>query len=202
MNNFVEEDIKTLIKDQRIKKAYVMATFLNKVCIGYFNGKEICFEEDVNYNLCTEIRVFNKEKEIRMIKVEGKIYSKIITDEEIYKIEDNEKILVGEKLEKLNDECMYIRKNKLSEVNNSYIKFTTLDTKSTMNFITYLADKINKLFGKTVEKKALPSNQKKDDIRLIVRNYCGEDAKEQVVITESRYVEFCIGEKECVKNGK
>lgn len=195
MNNFVEEDIKTLIKSQSVKKAYVMATFLNKVCIGYFNGKEICFEEDVDYNLCTEIKVFNEEKEIRMIKIDGKIYSKIITDENIHILESDKKTPVGEKL---NDEYMYIRKNKLSEVYNSYIKFTTIDTKGTVNFITYLADKINKLFGKTVEKKALPSNQKKDDIRLIVRNYCDEDKNGQVVITESRFVGLCIGEKDGV----
>lgn len=119
-----------IIKLENVEKANVVATFYNKVCIGMYENEDFKFDEDVNYSLCNEIRVFNKELEIRIVIKNDKIYSKKITD-------DN-------KIDSF-DEDMFLRED---------------------------------------------SNKK-----IKVRNYLTTDENNQVIIDDSRLVEF-IDEKE------
>lgn len=119
-----------IIKLENVEKANVVATFYNKVCIGMYENEDFKFEEDVNYSLCNEIRVFNKELEIRIVIKNDNIYSKKITD-------DN-------KIDSF-DEDMFLRED---------------------------------------------SNKK-----IKVRNYLTTDENNQVIIEDSRLVEF-IDEKE------
>lgn len=119
-----------IIKLENVEKANVVATFYNKVCIGMYENEDFKFEEDVNYSLCNEIRVFNKELEIRIVIKNDNIYSKKITD-------DN-------KIDSF-DEDMFLRED---------------------------------------------SNKK-----IKVRNYLTTDENNQVIIEDSRLVEF-IYEKE------
>ena len=70
-----------IIKLENVEKANVVATFYNKVCIGIYENEDFKFDEDVNYSLCNEIRVFNKELEIRIVIKNDNIYSKKITDD-------------------------------------------------------------------------------------------------------------------------
>lgn len=70
-----------IIKLENVEKANVVATFYNKVCIGMYENEDFKFEEDVNYSLCNEIRVFNKELEIRIVIKNDNMYSKKITDD-------------------------------------------------------------------------------------------------------------------------
>lgn len=69
------------IKIESVEKASVIAIFYNQVCIGIYENEDIKFDKDVNYSLCNEIRVFNKDLEIRIIIKDNKIYCKKITDE-------------------------------------------------------------------------------------------------------------------------
>ena len=119
-----------IIKLENVEKANVVATFYNKVCIGMYENEDFKFDEDVNYSLCNEIRVFNKELEIRIVIKNDNIYSKKITD-------DN-------KIDSF-DEDMFLRED---------------------------------------------SNKK-----IKVRNYLTTDENNQVIIEDSRLVEF-IDEKE------
>lgn len=119
-----------IIKLENVEKANVVATFYNKVCIGIYENEDFKFDEDVNYSLCNEIRVFNKELEIRIVIKNDNIYSKKITD-------DN-------KIDSF-DEDMFLRED---------------------------------------------SNKK-----IKVRNYLTIDENNQVIIEDSRLVEF-IDEKE------
>lgn len=119
-----------IIKLENVEKANVVATFYNKVCIGMYENEDFKFDEDVNYSLCNEIRVFNKELEIRIVIKNDNIYSKKITD-------DN-------KIDSF-DEDMFLRED---------------------------------------------SNKK-----IKVRNYLTTDENNQVIIEDSRLVEF-IYEKE------
>lgn len=119
-----------IIKLENVEKANVVATFYNKVCIGIYENEDFKFDEDVNYSLCNEIRVFNKELEIRIVIKNDNIYSKKITD-------DN-------KIDSF-DEDMFLRED---------------------------------------------SNKK-----IKVRNYLTTDENNQVIIEDSRLVEF-IDEKE------
>ena len=119
-----------IIKLENVEKANVVATFYNKVCIGIYENEDFKYEEDVNYSLCNEIRVFNKELEIRIVIKNDNIYSKKITD-------DN-------KIDSF-DEDMFLRED---------------------------------------------SNKK-----IKVRNYLTTDENNQVIIEDSRLVEF-IDEKE------
>ena len=54
-----KDEIINLIKTQNIENANVLGIFYNKVCIGEFNNNEIIFNEEVNYSLCNQIRVFH-----------------------------------------------------------------------------------------------------------------------------------------------
>ena len=119
-----------IIKLENVEKANVVATFYNKVCIGIYENEDFKFDEDVNYSLCNEIKVFNKELEIRIVIKNDNIYSKKITD-------DN-------KIDSF-DEDMFLRED---------------------------------------------SNKK-----IKVRNYLTTDENNQVIIEDSRLVEF-IDEKE------
>lgn len=63
-------EIENLINDlkgKQIEKASVLAYFYNKVCIGKYENSEIKFNENVDYNLLTQIRVFNDKIEIRYV---------------------------------------------------------------------------------------------------------------------------------------
>lgn len=120
-----KEEIVNLIKIQNIEKANVLGIFYNKVCIGEYKNNEIIFNKVVNYSLCNQIRVFNKNMELRIIEKDGKILSK--------KIDDNYGIDYF-------DESMFLRDN--------------------------------------------------FDKRLVVRNYLNTDKNNQVIIKDSRLVEF------------
>lgn len=76
-----KEELLKIIKNNNMKNSYVLATFYNKVCLGHYE-EDIIFEEEVDYYLCTEIRIFNKEAELRINKYNDKIYYKLITDKE------------------------------------------------------------------------------------------------------------------------
>ena len=120
-----KDEIINLIKTQNIENANVLGIFYYKVCIGEFNNNEIIFNEEVNYSLCNQIRVFNKNLELRIIEKDGKILNK--------KIDDNFGIDYF-------DESMFLRDN--------------------------------------------------FDKRLVVRNYLNIDKNNQVIIDDSRLVEF------------
>lgn len=60
-------DIENIIRNEKIQKAYILAYFYNKVCVGIFENDSIKFKEDVNYNLLTQMRIFNKDKEIKIV---------------------------------------------------------------------------------------------------------------------------------------
>ena len=120
-----KDEIINLIKTQNIENANVLGIFYNKVCIGEFNNNEIIFNEEVNYSLCNQIRVFNKNLELRIIEKDGKILNK--------KIDDNFGIDYF-------DESMFLRDN--------------------------------------------------FDKRLVVRNYLNIDKNNQLIIDDSRLVEF------------
>ena len=120
-----------IIKLENVEKANVVATFYNKVCIGIYENEDFKFDEDVNYSLCNEIRVFNKELEIRIVIKNDNIYSKKITD-------DN-------KIDSF-DEDMFLRENSKR--------------------------------------------------RIRVRNYLNTDDNNQVIIEDSRLVEFIENKEE------
>lgn len=103
-------DIIKIINEANINNAYALATFYNKVCVGYYENGDLHFYETVDFDLCTQIRLFNEELELRIVKVDEKIYSKIIKDDD-YK-------------NKLNDEYMFISGNKIIEKNE---KFTVIE---------------------------------------------------------------------------
>lgn len=77
------------IKQENMEKAYIMATFYNKVIIGIYENETINFEENVNYELCTSLRIFNQEKEIRIDKIDNEYFAKVIQDNNYqYSLED------------------------------------------------------------------------------------------------------------------
>ncbi len=61
------ENIITKIKNENIQKAFVLAYFYNKVCVGCYKNETIEFHENVNYDLLTGIRIFNENVEIRFV---------------------------------------------------------------------------------------------------------------------------------------
>lgn len=128
-----KDEIINIISNANVQNADVIAIFYNKVCVGKYENGEIKFDENVNYSLCNQMRVFNKDLEIRLISKNGKILSK--------KIDDKSGIDSF-------DECMFLRN----------------DTKN----------------------------------RLVVRNYLNIDKNNQVMIDDSRLVEFVEAEKEGV----
>ena len=119
------------IKIESVEKASVIAIFYNQVCIGIYENEDIKFDKDVNYSLCNEIRVFNKDLEIRIIIKDNKIYCKKITDEN--------------RLDSF-DEDMFLRENSKR--------------------------------------------------RISVRNYLNSDDNNQVIIEDSRLVEFIENKEE------
>ena len=119
------------IKIESVEKASVIAIFYNQVCIVIYENEDIKFDKDVNYSLCNEIRVFNKDLEIRIIIKDNKIYCKKITDEN--------------RLDSF-DEDMFLRENSKR--------------------------------------------------RIRVRNYLNTDDNNQVIIEDSRLVEFIENKEE------
>lgn len=110
-----KSDILNKIKENGIKKAYVLATFYNNVCIGYYENDEIYFYNDVNFKLCTEIRIFNKDLELKIIKIDEKIYTKLIKDSDYS--------------DRLNDEYMYISGNKILATTEKYTVIEQINKK-------------------------------------------------------------------------
>ena len=105
-----KETILKKIKDNNIIKAYVIGYFYNRVCVGLLENNELIFNHDVNYELLTQIRIFNKDMEMKYILDEEKqefIYSEI-------KEEDNKNYF---------DEYMFITGNTILNTNT---KFTTI----------------------------------------------------------------------------
>ena len=105
------EKIYNEIKQNTINKAYVLAIFKNKVELGYYSLNELHFYDSVNFDLCSQLRIFNKDKELRIINIENKIYSKVICEDEYKNI--------------LNDEYMFISGNKI--LNSDKTDFTLLE---------------------------------------------------------------------------
>ena len=63
----METKILNVINEHNIQKAYVLAYFYNKVCVGIYENNNIIFNREVDYNLLTQIRIFNKNLEIRFV---------------------------------------------------------------------------------------------------------------------------------------
>lgn len=91
-----KEDILEVIPDN-LEHAHVLAVFYNKVCVGKYIGHDLSFDCDVDYSMCTQMRIFNDEKEVRLLFKNGKILLKIIDD--TYGIDSY-------------DEAMFLRDNK------------------------------------------------------------------------------------------
>lgn len=107
----MEEKIYNVIKEHNIEKAYVLAYFYNQVCVGIYENNQITFNKDVNYNLLTQIRIFNKDLEIRFVLNEE------TNEYDISVIDDN----IPNK--GMFDEAMFIAGNKIVAEND---KFTTI----------------------------------------------------------------------------
>ena len=105
-----KEKIIEFIKENNIDKAYVLGTFYDKVCVGIYEDGDILFNREVNYDLLTQMRIFNRDIEI-----------KYVLDEEKHEficnvtVEDDQKETV--------DEYMYISGNKIVSSND---RFTTI----------------------------------------------------------------------------
>lgn len=107
----METKILNVINEHNIQKAYVLAYFYNKVCVGIYENNNIIFNREVDYNLLTQIRIFNKDLEIRFVlNEETNEFDISIIDDNI----PNQGIF---------DEAMFIAGNKIVGVND---KFTTL----------------------------------------------------------------------------
>ena len=91
-----KEDILKVIPDD-LDHAHVLAIFYNKVCVGKYINHDFIFDCDVDYSMCTQMRIFNDEKEVRLLFKNGKILLKIIDD--TYGIDSY-------------DEAMFLRDNK------------------------------------------------------------------------------------------
>ena len=91
-----KEDILKVIPDD-LDRAHVLAIFYNKVCVGKYINHDFIFDCDVDYSMCTQMRIFNDEKEVRLLFKNGKILLKIIDD--TYGIDSF-------------DEAMFLRDNK------------------------------------------------------------------------------------------
>lgn len=105
------------MEEQRIlekidmEKAYVLAYFYNKVCLGILEKGEIVFNQKVDYRLLTQIRIFNLEKEIKFVRNDD------TKEFEVTTIEDN-----GDISNRI-DEAMMLLGNKIVSQNE---KFTTV----------------------------------------------------------------------------
>lgn len=107
----MEAKILNVINEHNIQKAYVLAYFYNKVCVGIYENNIIIFNKEVDYNLLTQIRIFNKDLEIRFVlNEETNEFDISIIDDNI----PNQGIF---------DEAMFIAGNKIVGGND---KFTTL----------------------------------------------------------------------------
>ncbi len=107
----MEARILNIINEHNIQKAYVLAYFYNKVCVGIYENNKIIFNKEVDYNLLTQIRIFNKDLEIRFVlNEETNEFDISIIDDNI----PNQGIF---------DEAMFIAGNKIVGKND---KFTTL----------------------------------------------------------------------------
>lgn len=105
------EEIYSKIIENNITKAYVLAIFENKVELGIYDNNEFRFYNNVDYNLCSQLRIFNKEIELRILKVENEIYTKVISKNNYKNI--------------LNDEYMFVSGNKILSSEKS--NFTLLE---------------------------------------------------------------------------
>lgn len=107
----MEARILNIINEHNIQKAYVLAYFYNKVCVGIYENNKIIFNKEVDYNLLTQIRIFNKDLEIRFVlNEETNEFDISIIDDNI----PNQGIF---------DEAMFIAGNNIVGEND---KFTTL----------------------------------------------------------------------------
>ena len=104
-----------IIKNYNIQSAYILATFDNMVCIGKLENNEFNFYYNVNFNLCSQLRIFNKQMELKIFKVDNEIYTKLIKDEDY---ED-----------KLKDEYMFVSGNKIIESNENFTVLEQLGRK-------------------------------------------------------------------------
>ena len=96
--------IMELINSHNIQEAYVLAIFDNMVCMGKLENNELYFYKNVKFDLCSQIRIFNKEMELKIFQVDNQIYSKLLKDEDYEdKLDDEYMFVVGNKIIK-NDE--------------------------------------------------------------------------------------------------
>lgn len=167
-----KNEILKIINNYNIKKAYILAIFDNKVCLGKLENNELCFYEDVNYNFCSQIRIFNEQMELRIYKIDNQIYSKIIKDDEVKLDDDDDKYI---------DEYMFIVGNKITQQNE---KFTVVEQQR---------KKI------ALPLPILTEDNVKKGVRLVVRNYYKVDSNSQVIISESRLLGFSLDGKELIR---
>lgn len=113
MENISKDKIISKINENNMEKAYVIAYFYNKVCVGFFEDNDIYFNDTVNYDFLTQIRIFNKEKEIIYVFNEDTESF----DFSIVEDENNEDVL---------DEYMMISGNKIKSKNNSFTTITQI----------------------------------------------------------------------------
>ena len=107
-----KEIIINKIKENNITKAYVIGYFYNRVCVGLFANNDIVFNHNVNYELLTQIRIFNKDLEMKYILDEEKkefIYSEIKDDNKNYF-----------------DEYMFITGNTILDTNAQFTTITQI----------------------------------------------------------------------------
>ena len=75
--------------ENEVDFSYIYAVFYNKVIFGYYDKNDIVFYDDVNYDLCIQMRFFNSKMEYRIVNVDNEIYyKKIVDDDYIYQLED------------------------------------------------------------------------------------------------------------------
>lgn len=166
------EDVKREINQNKInhqydEKSFVLAYFYDKVCIGKIKNSQIVFNNEVNYDFLTQIRIFNEKQEIRYVLDEttNKFQKTIINDD---------------KSEFFIDENMYIIGNKEISRNDDFVTI-----KQDGGNIDIPIDETFNINQEDISK----------GLRLKLRNYYKEDENNQLVFANSRLVEIGKGEE-------
>jgi len=136
-----ENDIIGIIKANNIKSANVIAIFYNKVCIGKYENEKINFEnnENVDYSLCYQVRIFNKDLELKIVLKDGKILANVIKEKE--PLSENmffdEDMFLDDKFKKGNRTRLKVRNyleidenNQVIISNSRFVKYNNEDTDS------------------------------------------------------------------------
>ena len=104
----MESEILSKLQEYEVGQAYVLAYFYNMMCVGIYKDGEIIFNKKVNYDLLTQIRIFNKKLEVRFaLNEDTEKFEMVIIDDNIPN--------VGRF-----DEAMFIAGNKIVDINNNF----------------------------------------------------------------------------------